>query len=125
MEKTLMANVPEVSPHLSTFHQAMIVRRSKILAIAHNSIGSRSKGAGYSDMTIHAERAVVKRLGDISQLRGATMYVVRVNNQGEMRNSKPCHDCQLFLEKCIREYGLRKVVYSTSTFVPDSQTCQR
>jgi hypothetical protein len=118
MQETLM-NIPVVTPHLSSFHQAMLIKRSKILAIAHNSIGSRSKGAGYSDRTIHAERAVVKRLGDISQLRGATMYVVRVNSHGELRNSKPCHDCQLFLEKCIREYGLRKIIYSTSSFVQD------
>lgn len=63
-------------------------------------------------MTIHAERAVVKRLGDISQLRGATLIVVRYNKLGHTLNSKPCHDCQIFLEKCIREYGLRKVIYS-------------
>lgn len=105
---------PDVFPHNTNYHQAMIVRRNQILAIAHNSIGSRSSGAGYSDRTIHAERAVVKRLGDISQLRGATLYVCRFSRAGELRDSKPCHECQVFLEKCMREYGLRKVVYSTN-----------
>lgn len=126
MKKEFIAiEAPSVLPHMSTFHKAKVVVRNKILAEAHNSVGSRSKGSGYSDMTIHAERAVVKRLGDISQLRGATIYVTRVNNQGDLRNSKPCHDCELFLNKCIRDYGLRKVVYSTSTYDPCSQRCQR
>ena len=95
-------------------HHATIIKRNKVLASAMNKIGSRSMGCGYSDWTIHAERAVVKRLGDISQLRGATLYVCRFNKEGELRDSKPCHECQVFLEKCIREYGLRKVVYTTN-----------
>lgn len=100
-------------PHATHYHEAMITKRGKILAVARNSIGSRSKGSGYSDMTIHAERAVVKKLGDISQLRGATLYVYRLNNSGDLLNSKPCHDCDLFLNKCMREYGLSKVIWST------------
>lgn len=111
---------PDVLPHNTEFHQAMVVKRNQILAIAHNSVGSRSRGAGYSSRTIHAERAVVKRLGDISQLRGATLYVYRFNAHNELRNSVPCHECQVFLEKCMREYGLRKVVYSTSSSDPES-----
>jgi hypothetical protein len=98
--------------HNTSLHHATIIRRNKVLASAYNTVGTRSRGCGYSDQTIHAERAVVKRLGDVSQLRGATLIVVRLNRQGELRNSKPCHDCELFLEKCMREYGLRKVIYS-------------
>jgi hypothetical protein len=104
--------VPEVCPHNTHLHQAILIHRNKLLAIAHNTIGSRSKGAGYSDMSIHAERAVVKRLGDISQLRGATMYVVRMGPTGQYLNSKPCYECKVFLDKCVKEYGLRKVIYS-------------
>ena len=112
---------PSVCPHRTHYHQAMIVNRNKILAIAHNSIGSRSRGAGYSAQTIHAERAVVKRLGDTSQLRGATLYVYRYNSLDELRDSKPCYDCQIFLEKCMREYGLRKVVYSVQSLEPPTE----
>jgi hypothetical protein len=103
---------PRVAPHNTHFHQAILVNRNKLLAMAHNSIGSRSKGAGYSDMSIHAERAVVKALGDISQLNGCVLVVIRVNKQGKMLNSEPCDDCKKFLEKCMREYGLLKVIYS-------------
>jgi hypothetical protein len=98
--------------HRTSFHYAKILRRGKPIAEARNSIGSRSKGCGYSDQSIHAERAVVKRLGDLSRLDGCVLLVVRINKQGELCNSKPCADCQKFLEKCMRDYGLRKVVYS-------------
>jgi hypothetical protein len=98
--------------HLTSFHYAKLYRRKKVIAEARNSIGSRSRGCGYGDQSIHAERAVVKRLGDVSQLHGCVLVVVRMNKSGELLGSKPCESCHKFLEKCIREYGLRKVYYS-------------
>ena len=95
------------------FHTAIIRRRNKIIATSRNSVGTRSRGSGWDDQSLHAERAVVKRLGDISQLRGCTLEVIRLNRHGEIRNSKPCENCEMFLQKCMREYGLLKYVYST------------
>lgn len=103
---------PHVECHNTSLHYAQLIKRNKVIAFARNSIGSRSRGCGWSDNTIHAERAVVKRLGDISQLRGCTMVVVRVNKHDEILSSEPCSDCKLFLFKCMNEYGLRKVIYS-------------
>lgn len=100
-------------PHNTFLHVAAIVRRGKVLATAMNGIGTRCKGAGYSHQTIHAERAVVKKLGDTSKLRGATLCVWRVSTINVLP-SKPCSDCRLFLEKCMREYGLRCVQYTDS-----------
>ena len=102
-----------------SIHVALIVKRGQIIAKATNSIGSRSRGCGYSDMTIHAERAVVKQLGDLQQLRGASLYVVRVSksNQCGIKNSEPCYDCHIFLKKCHEKYGLSRVFYSTHEFV--------
>lgn len=100
------------SVHKTSFHSATLYRRGKPIMTARNSVGSRSRGCGYSDQTIHAERAVVKRLGDLSQLNGCVLVVLRLNKQGDVLGSKPCADCQKFLEKCMREYGLRKVLYS-------------
>jgi hypothetical protein len=91
------------------------VKRGKIIADATNRVGSRSMGSGYSERTIHAEKNVIKKLGDISQLRGADMYVIRhgrSENSDGFLCSKPCHDCQQFLEKCMREYGLKNVYYT-------------
>jgi cytidine deaminase len=102
--------------HNTSQHMAVIVKRGKVIASAQNRVGNRSKGSGYSDFTIHAERAVVKKLGDISQLRGATLCVWRISSIRVMP-SAPCNDCRIFLEKCMREYGLRAVQY-TDTIIP-------
>jgi len=100
--------------HNTQAHIAIIMKRGKILEIASNSIGSRSKGPGYQERTIHAERAVLKKVGDISKLNGATMIVIRImRGTKEVGNSEPCHSCRCHLNKCIREHGLRQVYYST------------
>jgi hypothetical protein len=100
--------------HPANFHKAVIVKRGHIIAEASNGVGSRSRGSGYSRSSIHAERKVVKQLGDISKLRGADMYVMRFSliNENEFMNSKPCRQCFVFLEKCMREYGLKNVYYT-------------
>ena len=104
------ASLPPLVPN---YHLAAIYDgRRRPIAEARNRVGTRSKGCGYDDYTIHAERAVVKSLGDISLLRGCVLVVIRVNKQGEILGSKPCADCKHFLEKCMKKYGLRKVVYS-------------
>ena len=104
----------------SHVHIAVIVGRGgKILAAATNKSGTRSRGSGYSDYTIHAEKNAIKQLGDISKLRGADMYVMRISSDREKEGlekfmcSKPCRDCTLFLEKCMREYGLKNVYYTS------------
>lgn len=99
--------------HRTQLHRAVIVKRGKILAEATNLIGSRSMGCGFSDRTIHAEKAVVKKLGNLDYLRGADLYVFRVGKTEDCCFSKPCSDCESFLKKCMREYGLRFVFYST------------
>jgi hypothetical protein len=99
--------------HNTHLHYASIYKRNKLMTTARNTIGSRSRGCGWSDHSLHAERAVVKRFGDLSQLRGCILVVVRINKQGELLNSKPCESCQKFLEKCIEKYGLLKVIYSS------------
>ena len=102
--------------HGTSYHKAVIVKRGKVIASATNRVGTRSKGSGYSDYTIHAEKAVVKKLGDISQLKGATLCVWRLNARSVMP-SAPCSECRLFLNKCMDKYGLRAVQY-TDTIIP-------
>ena len=105
--------------HETNVHVAIVVKRGKVIAEASNRIGSRSLGSGYSKNTIHAEKNVIKSLGDISQLRGADMYIMRISTDkkktgyDKFLGSKPCGSCQLFLEKCIREYGLKNVYFTS------------
>jgi hypothetical protein len=98
--------------HNTEYHVARLTRRRKVIAEARNTIGTRSRGSGWDDQSLHAERAVVKRFGDVSQLHGCILVVVRINKHGEILGSKPCSDCEKFLSKCMKEYGLLKVIYS-------------
>ena len=97
----------------TSLHIGFIYARGGILiGMSTNRAGSRSKGAGFSGHTIHAERAVLKAVGDITLLRGATLVVVRVSRAGVIMSSEPCHECKCHLEKAMRVYGLRRVYYS-------------
>jgi hypothetical protein len=106
----------QYAPYIDNMHTSLHVafvygRGGMLLGMSTNRIGSRSRGAGFSKFTIHAERAALKAVGDNSMLRGATLVVVRVGKHGLM-NSEPCHACKCHLEKAINKYGLRRVYYS-------------
>jgi hypothetical protein len=103
---------PKVNARKCSAHICTIVRGNRILTTAVNQGGTRSSGCGFSRYTIHAEMNALKRLGDMEKLRGATMYVWRFNANGIPTNSKPCHECQRILEKCMKEYGLKQVFYT-------------
>lgn len=112
-----------VNNYKTSVHVAFLIKRNKVIAVATNRVGTRSRGCGYSDCTIHAEINVVKELGDIKLLRGASLYVFRISKcrqklgTDKIQNSEPCYNCHLFLEKCVKEYGLRRVFYSMDSFV--------
>jgi len=108
--------------HNTEYHVARLTRRRKVIAEARNKIGTRSRGSGWDDQSLHAERAVVKSLGDISQLNGCTLEVIRISKHGNIKNSEPCHNCRMFLHKCMKEYGLRKVIYSSDNEDEDART---
>ena len=56
--------------------------------------------------SVHAE---VDALRNVKDAVGATVYVARINRQGEQRLSKPCLSCQQYLDK----RGIKRVVYTT------------
>lgn len=94
-------------------HMAFLYARSGVcIGMATNSVGSRSRGAGFSDYTIHAERAVLRSVGNTALLKDAVLVVVRIGKSGAIRGSEPCHECKCHLEAAMRKYGLRKVYYS-------------
>jgi hypothetical protein len=99
--------------NLKKAHIAVLMKRGKILEIASNFVGSRQGGCGYDDRSIHAERAVIKKMGDNTKLSGAIMIVIRVSRgTNQIANSKPCDVCQCHLDKCIKKYGLKCIYYS-------------
>jgi len=107
--------------HFASIHVALLLKRGKIIAEATNGYGSRSRGSGYCHSSIHAERNVVKQIGNIHELKGAEMYVVRISRTRDFNDpfvgSKPCAQCRVFLNKCIKEYGLKNVYYTPPVII--------
>lgn len=94
--------------HKTYVHYAEIRKGNKVLATSFNKVK-----ACCETPSMHAERGVVKALGDINLLRGATLVVVRLGkNTNEFKNSKPCPSCESFLKACMKKYGLSRVIYS-------------
>lgn len=58
-----------------------------------------------SHCSVHAEVDALKKAGDV---RGATMYIARVNKRGQDRNSRPCDKCY----DNIINAGIKKIVYT-------------
>ncbi len=97
----------------TSHHLAILMKGKKVVKMEANKVGSRRKGCGYSNQTIHAEIAVVKKLGDLRALKNMTMVVLRYNHhENDWLISKPCEQCQVKLEKFIRQYGLKCVFYT-------------
>lgn len=90
-------------------HGAIVVRGGSVLGAGVNK--RKNNPANIEEHLIttscgdHAEVSALKRT---SNPKGATLYVVRVNNFGEFINSKPCANCQIALDKA----GVRRVVWS-------------
>jgi len=103
-----------VDTHSTKFHMAILVKRGKILASATNKIASRSNGASSRGCRnfIHAEKNLLRSVGDYSKLRGADIYVMRIGGSMEFMYSQPCNECTVLLTKCMREYGLRNVYFT-------------
>ena len=99
-------------------HIAILVKRGKIIAEATNKVASRSNGAATrgSQNFIHAERNLMRVIGDYNKLRGADIYVMRIgfkqSSEVEFRYSQPCPECTVLLQKCMREYGVKNVYFT-------------
>jgi len=98
----------------TNLHIALLFKGKKLITYAFNKIGSRSNGCGYNNATLHAEIAVLKKLGDISAIKGLRLVVLRYGvRDSTWTQSRPCVDCQKILNKFIKHFGLHSVHYST------------
>jgi deoxycytidylate deaminase len=83
-------------------HGAVIVAGNRILATGVNRDCNSPRLFEKMDepnphLSIHAEIRAIKKLKEIP--RNTTIYVARVNRQGQLRLSKPCANCSRVLEK--------------------------
>lgn len=99
------------SSDVTTRHGAVLVRGGSVLSVGVNKWKNFYPPVGIStskynpNISIHAE---VDALSRCSDARGATIYIARVNKQGDERMSRPCVDC----EKILIEAGVKKVIYT-------------
>ena len=94
-------------------HGAVLVQGGSVLSRSYNkdnynSFGSRFRPLDEGQATLHAELGCVLGVAR-AKTTGATVYVARVNRDGDERISKPCNMCQ----NVLRHVGVRRVVYTT------------
>ena len=110
----LAERMAQQSTYPSFRHGATLIKGSTVVNAScnkngFNSFGARFRKKSQGKATLHAELGAVLNV-ERSKTEGATIFVVRVNNSGEQRLSKPCHMC----ESAMRHCGIKKVIYSTN-----------
>jgi tRNA(Arg) A34 adenosine deaminase TadA len=99
--------------HKSTMkmrHGAAIVYRGRMVAVACNVSICDSLPPPFS--SIHAEVHVIRKFLERypkKLLRHCTLVVIRVDRNGDLRNSRPCNNCHDYIVK----NRVPKVIYST------------
>ena len=98
------------SSDVSFKHGAVIVRGGSVLSVGvnkwKNPVKPDNPTTEYNpNISIHAEVDALSRCNDP---RGATIFIARVNKQGEERISRPCINC----EQALIKAGIKKVVYT-------------
>lgn len=93
-------------------HGAVVVKSGRVLGTGFNKDRNSPYIVSPEHIKTHCSRhAEVEAIRDANwNVRGAVLYVARVNNQGKDRYSKPCSYC----EAVIEEYQIKKVIYTES-----------
>jgi len=104
--------VAEQSDYGKFRHGAVLVKGSSVRSIScnkhrHCSFGARFRKDGRGQATLHAELGAILGM-ERSTTQGSTVYVARINREGEARISKPCPMC----EAAMRHVGVRRVYYT-------------
>ena len=107
----MAARAAEQSGHDVFRHGAVLIKGGSVLNIAANSNNHTSFGQRFRSepgrATHHAETACILGL-DKTITQGSTVYVARVNRQGEWKKSKPCSMCH----EVLKFVGVKRVVYT-------------
>lgn len=90
---------------------ACLYKGGSLLSSGYNQVRLKSIGRTFTNYpeSLHAERDACSKTKRI-KLKGSTICVVRVNNQGKFLLAKPCSDCM----DLLTSLGVRKIIYSTS-----------
>ena len=93
-------------------HGAVVVKSGRVIGTGWNKTRNHPAFVSpehiKSDCSYHAEEVAIREASD-SNLRGAVIYVARVNRQGNDRDSQPCSKCSAL----IQDAGIKRVVYTS------------
>ena len=93
-------------------HGAVVVKGGRVLGTGWNK--NRNRPAIVSpehiktDCSVHAEQVAIKDAGE-SNVRGAIIYVARINRHGNDRDSKPCLRCSELIERV----GIKRIIFTS------------
>lgn len=92
-------------------HGAVLAKSSRVLNVSGN-INRYCKFADFHRTedghgTIHAEIGAILGISR-SVLRSSDVYVIRINREGELMNSRPCDMCMT----AMQHVGIKRVFYS-------------
>lgn len=86
-------------------HGAIVVRNGNILSMAVNRWRNKQVTAPIEHATVHAEAAA---LSQVTNPKGATIYVARFGRDGKATMSRPCDTCYPLISKS----GIKEVVFT-------------
>lgn len=111
MKTLIRLGIEEAQKSDFYFHvSAIIYNKKQIISKAYNiPFGWKKhlhpKFKKY-DTSIHAETAAI--INARCDLKGASLFVLRINNSGNLRLAKPCEHCMQY----ITYVGIKKVIYT-------------
>jgi deoxycytidylate deaminase len=92
-------------------HGAVVVKGGRVLGTGFNKDRNHpmivSPEHVKTDCSFHAEQLAIRDAGE--NLKGAKIYVARVNRHGIDRDSQPCPRCL----RLIRSVGIKKIIYTS------------
>ena len=105
-----------VARYLSTkstarrMHGAVVVKSGRVLGTGYNKDKNHPTQVSPEHIKSHCSRhAEIEAIRDANwNVRGAVLYVARVNSHGQDRNSKPCTRCEV----AIKQSEIKKVIYT-------------
>ena len=93
-------------------HGAVVVKSGRVVGTGWNKTRNNPNIVSpehiKSDCSYHAEQVAIREAGEYN-VRGAIIYVARVNKSGHDRNSKPCLRCS----DLIGRAGIKRVIFTT------------
>lgn len=91
-------------------HGAVVVKSGRVLGTGYNKNKNHPMQVSPEHIKTHCSRhAEIEAIRDAGwKVKGAVLYVARVNRQGQDRNSKPCKYCMVVIDST----QIKKIIYT-------------